>query len=781
MRKLFTLLICMELILSPLAPSLSVFGNKVFAEECQAGFVFDSSLNRCLTSAQTTAVMNATANCGQDVECYKTNAQDALQKEVAAGNAPERKGGGGLVSTVATIAAVAGPVTYASAGLSKMQAKCSSMSFYAMIAGAAALVIGDNLANMGHKKRLKKIKEDWGKIVNPEEAAGDKDKERTTSMEAQSQAFEMLARSEDSLATAANMKKTFFMVATLAYAASGVMSAMEISKNKALWAVAKAAPPAQKPTATATATQDTVATTCKSTPQGGEEAAPSDTDFSDVPADGPAVDSGSSASTFDFMKPGYLKEDSIFRHNLLKSEDLVSFVINKKEMDTRQSVSIDEYYELKKSFSDFNNVEPTVFEVFKAVSLTVLNNVSPLPAAHAEEAKSEVNTNAAKAYKEDKAKGLNLMSLGIGAAAGVAAGKLIGPKLVTPTGRMIYSGVMAGMTMIMATHAGSQAKASKKRAELLRKMKDDFASASGAVFACASADRNDPSKPSCYCYTAEGGRNSNRGSSTVCQNLWAGKDLTPGVYTASNNSDNTKVCITNQNQADATCACKSNNTCLKVGSAGITGLNPGTFSMLSQSLDPLNKIASGSVSAGSLDSAALGNQAARMMDLAKKAENTKGLEDVKKNKEKIAKQIQADLAKGAAGMNSGSFLGGSGSSGSGFPTSARDAAAMLEKEVEAAEINKIGGGPDSVGPGGDMNGGGLEFGLTPDQLATQETQIAEVMKQDLDYGQNDINNSSNTNIFEVLSNRYQRSGMRRLFDEKGVTKPDAASKTDITQ
>ena len=39
------------------------------------------------------------------------------------------------------------------------------------------------------------------------------------------------------------------------------------------------------------------------------------------------------------------------------------------------------------------------------------------------------------------------------------------------------------------------------------------------------------------------------------------------------------------------------------------------------------------------------------------------------------------------------------------------------------------------------------------------------MKNDFDYGGNEINDSSKTNIFEVLSNRYQKSGMKKLFDD----------------
>jgi hypothetical protein len=55
------------------------------------------------------------------------------------------------------------------------------------------------------------------------------------------------------------------------------------------------------------------------------------------------------------------------------------------------------------------------------------------------------------------------------------------------------------------------------------------------------------------------------------------------------------------------------------------------------------------------------------------------------------------------------------------------------------------------------------------------------MNKELDMDQADINKGSDTNLFEVLSNRYQRSGMRRLFDVEGKTEADKPAKTDINQ
>jgi hypothetical protein len=777
MRTLFrflTLLLCLELIVSPFAPNMSLIAQNAHAEDCPTGFTFDSILNRCLTKTETANVMNATMACGNDSQCYKENAQKAFQDKVNAGDAPERKEGGGLVSSVATIAAIAGPVTFAVAGMSNSKSQCQSPSFYAMIGGAAALFVGDTLANMQHKKRLAKIKEEWGKIVNPEEANGDKDKERSTSIEAQSQAFEMLAKAEDSLASAAKMKKTFFMIATLAYGVSAVISGMEIIKEHTLKAASLVVGPQQAAAVTAY-TQHMVQNTCTQLAASFEKKKDS---FYVHYTEGKKLN---------------IKEEIQSHYNLKNSTDLVSFIMNKKEQEGSLDDAFSEYEAYKLAFKDLEPKDKTVFEVFKAASLTAFSNLSPIGSAHAvEQAQTEVatetasgssansqgvNTNAAKAYKEDKAKGINFLALGAGIGIGVAAGMTVGAKMITSTNRLIFSGVMAGMTLMMANHAGSQAEASTKRAELLRKMRDEFVSASGAIYSCKSEDRNDPAKPNCYCYTSENQRNTSRGNSQICQKLWAGINTKASSYTAANQS--AKVCVNQNRQADTTCACKQTNTCMKVSLSGVKGLDLGTNNMLNGAIAPLNGIANGSIDAANLNGASLASQAAKLSAIGKELEKNKALDGVKKIKDKASLQIKKDLEKGAAGMSSNNMLGSSGSSG--MPSNPGEAARMLDKEISEQAPTGV-SGSDTIATGNEAAPEQpLEFGMTGDQLAAQEGQIAEVMKQDMDFGGNDINQGSTTNIFEVLSNRYQRSGMRRLFDEKGETKPETASKSDITQ
>ena len=53
----------------------------------------------------------------------------------------------------------------------------------------------------------------------------------------------------------------------------------------------------------------------------------------------------------------------------------------------------------------------------------------------------------------------------------------------------------------------------------------------------------------------------------------------------------------------------------------------------------------------------------------------------------------------------------------------------------------------------------------------------DIMKKD--YSIDDINENSHHNIFAIITNRYQRSALRRLFDDEGVSKADEANETEI--
>lgn len=828
--RLLSLLLCLELIVSPVAPHLSILGQPVMAESgsCEKGFNWDSTLNRCLTSTETANVMNAVASCAAgDVECYKSNAQAALATKEQSGEMPKAVANKGAMAKGMNAAAVAVPLGLAAYTLlkKKEKTKCKAYSLYAMVGAGAALFAGDIIANMKHEKRLKDIEKDWKNIVKDGAAEEtNKDNKKTNATEAQSQAFEMLARSEDSMAAAAKMKSTFNATAMAAFAAVAAWSTYEtiqLATAKGRWLKAKVAAAADMTQASkaelVAAYQDYTMKydkyTCSEAPVDAEsEAAVKELTPVEAAGDNSAQSFGvqdnvptqsaplsdetqgfqpvnenpntppvgtTGGTTSQIFWNSY--SERITKLNIDSAPNLAALHVLLNHQDSltsrNSSPTLDEYEEALNLFSDFKiNDDKTLLALMKDTIKTIGSNIHPFPVAQANESGGTGwVAGIGKFFGQLFGRTKNNPAV----KAGMEVVKKIDINFKTPVTRAVISGVFAGWAGVMYAHTKKQQKASEERAKLLRKMKEEFNIASGAVNMCASEDRNNTGKPECYCYTSEGGRNPNRTNSKICQQLFAGINTAEGNYYGSS-AASTKGCISNTQVFDATCSCKSTNTCLKTSAtSNFAGLNAGTFSMLSGPLKTIDGIADGSVDTATVNGDAAVNNAMRIMDATDKLQNAKGAEEIKKSKAN-SNALENSLIAGASGITPN--LGGS-SAGSFSNLSPTQAAAMLEKELESPTMGPVGGASDSFAGsvGGNSDTPQLDFGMTGDQFNAQQGQVAEVMKENFDYGTNDINEGSKTNIFEVLSNRYQRSGMRRLFDEKGTTQQPAPAKTDITK
>jgi hypothetical protein len=835
--KLLTLVLCVEFIVSPIASTGIFLPSSGLANSCPAGLEWNSTLNRCLTSQQTSEIMNAAAQCApNDSACFKMRAQEAFQNQVNRGKAPqavETSGFQKFSSNVANIGAVVVPLSIAIGGMKELKSTCASISFYSMIAGSVSLIAGDLLANMGHKSRLDKIKASWGSIVNPEHVGNDKDKQRQASIDAQSKAFGKLAEAEESLAKAAKMKQTFFTVAGAAYTAATAIAIVEIfnpTDKVKTWCPGKDT--GTTSTGTTSAGTTSAGTTSAGTTSAGTTSAGAGTGDLSTEKDAPRfiIPNGKPGSLitpeneirqkrWNYQNPMEAPIAKQFKHNILQSKDLAQLIINTKaSKETLSSPSLTEYEGLKKALDEEGFKDPEVLNIFKSVTLMIFEKISPIQSALAleqdPEARSQqigtsgreetpvnsgpnynsaqgaggsggtqIGTNAAKSYKEMDAQGARWGQLITGAALGVGIGLIakgkIAAKMVTPKGRAILSGIMATLSFTMAKHAKDQARASEERATLLKNMQTEFNSASGSIFVCKSEDRTDPAKPNCYCYTAEGQRNTARTNSQVCQKIWNQKFARAGNYLS--NPDQAKTCVQNNRRPDPECKCRQTKTCLSITVPNIRGLNVGTVGMINSGLETMNSLNNGSISSAEVNTVGLENKAARIQDLIKNLENKKELSDYKKEKDKETASLMQDLSRAAASLPASQSVPQS-DLGS-LPSNPAEAARELEKELENIPDGNSSSGSNQIAlpsnaPGEEEK---LDFGQQVGDPPTSESQLAEAMKQNLDYGTNDINKGSTSNIFEVLSNRYQRSGMRRLFDEEGKTKADEAGKSDISE
>jgi hypothetical protein len=193
------------------------------------------------------------------------------------------------------------------------------------------------------------------------------------------------------------------------------------------------------------------------------------------------------------------------------------------------------------------------------------------------------------------------------------------------------------------------------------------------------------------------------------------------------------------------------------------GISAGTMSMVNSGLTPLNNLTSGNSSFADLQAGNPQSAALRMMNARKELLNSPQFSKLKDKIQKGEAQLEGQLGTIASKSPSSDLLGGSNSS---MPKNAGEAARMLEKELKINSPQAVGGNQEVIAAPSNKPEESLpEFGLSGTQLEEQKAQVSELMKNDFDYRGNEINDSSKSNIFEVLSNRYQRSGMKRLFDE----------------
>lgn len=777
-------LIMFELIALPAVPGLSsIFISKAYAETpescAEKGLIYNGATNGCNVSNATAQGLGNIAKCEghpNKEECYKQHAMDQMTKDAEADGAlsANLKNKNGWASTAITGTAALGAIAIAIAGIEEQKkSTCSAISFWLMIGGAAALVGGDFVVNMIHDNKIRDIRKSWGEILTGEkEAKGDKDKLKIAGIEAQSAAFGKLAELEDRMAKTAKAKRILFDVAGGAFAGSAIAAGLEMifpTKTSTF-----CTPGAKKVTNVKSGAE---VINTETNAAGGNEITDPDkfSDFFNKTKNRPRY----------FEKINLLNlqtRSNIEFYNMASSKDIASLVMNyESRLRYFQSPSIDEYEEVKEVYSSLN-LNKDQFELIKSVMITVMSNLNPLPSSYA---KQESNSKKVYDYYEEKQVKASAYTLGSVALVGVLGGTLNVSKdflesqrswMTTPAARAGFSGVISTLSFVMAGQLKKSQRTAEARAEHLRKLEQSMLDSTNAMNICKSEDRNNQSKPHCYCYTPDNAPNPSRANSKVCQGLYAGNtELLPGEYNKLPGTSST--CIDNSYAPNPNCTCKQNNSCMKLNMAGLKLLNPGSFKVTGAAFAPVQDMANGTYDPAKISNAKLDQNAARLDALQKQIEKHPALKAYAKEKDKMQQGMASSLMGAARSLPATMASSGMRS----LPASPAEAAKQLEDELSKPALSDESASGGAIAAQAPSSEGSLDFGISADDFATQEDQIAEVMNKDFEYGTNDINTGSATNIFEVLSNRYQRSGMRRLFDEQGLTQPEAPAKSDITQ
>jgi hypothetical protein len=301
--------------------------------------------------------------------------------------------------------------------------------------------------------------------------------------------------------------------------------------------------------------------------------------------------------------------------------------------------------------------------------------------------------------------------------------------------------------------------------------------------------RDNLSDLKCYCYQENGNQNPSRTNSGSCQALWAKSDYLISASASSYKSTTGSVtavgCVTIAGQYDEACNCKKindqkgNNVCMKSVSLnlGSNGLGVGyvNSSGLSSVFQNLTSLTSGNGMASSISSNSLA------IALNKQKEINKAIFDkIKNDPTKKGFGLIGDEKKLQALSNSifskntlDQFNKTGGGSAMLALSDSRPSGLMGEaiKEVQkkTGEIETVGMGKGlGVNKKTEENKNGFNFSFS--EPTAQNGQVngqgsVDFMNKNYQYKNSDVSKDNGNSIFEIISNRYVESGLKRLFEE----------------
>ena len=346
----------------------------------------------------------------------------------------------------------------------------------------------------------------------------------------------------------------------------------------------------------------------------------------------------------------------------------------------------------------------------------------------------------------------------------------------------VGAGVMLGWNAKLMSAAAKEKKTAAHNIQQIEEVMESF-EVSMAGF-CPDG-REDLNNARCYCYNTDGSNNPNRTNSAMCQNLWASDQQ--NYFVPANDYLGPAAppmgCMTVVGQYDESCQCKKmintktgENACLKVSS---NSFNMGTLGQnlaLPQAASNITSFGNGANHAlGSLNSASLAQQAARINKtnsalIGKAQKEGHKFPSIVPNAASLADKLAPKLAAYAKKKHSPSSLD------SAFPGLL--ASRSRPKEVELAKgIDQV---KKRISPGLKLKGGvGLKLvkGKNANNFQYNwneangedggKTIDLGVEEANYKYDANDIIKDDEESLFQVITRRYNSSGLKRLFGGGG--------------
>ena len=379
-------------------------------------------------------------------------------------------------------------------------------------------------------------------------------------------------------------------------------------------------------------------------------------------------------------------------------------------------------------------------------------------------------------------------ALGSGASSAVeAAGggefaKKLGAYMGSPPGIMILASIGAANSAILKSAAEDQEKECddniKKIEKLMAVFKDSW------IAYCPNG-REALTEPNCYCYKEDGTKNPDRTKSQICIDLWAKNSYkllaTLGDYKGIATNVDPVGCVTVNGQFDEKCACKKflnakgDNSCMKSVGINVNGNQLGLGYLASSGFDKVTKALTsqtsgqsnlGSLSPGQL-AAAIAKQKKINDALFTKIANDPDKKnfklllsdaDIKKAQNSIFSKADLASAQGALGNSATAMVGENRPAG--------NLSDLLKDAEKKAGLDTLGSGRGLQNKKAETKEG-INFNFAGDNAAgsaggTQN--FPEAPEKNYNFKNSDISKNSETSIFEIISNRYIQSGLKRLFE-----------------
>lgn len=735
------------------------FSSTAWAQSCGSGLQWSDAVGRCVTSDDAAKIQNASAQCAGlgTQELKKKCFEDAITAKVSEAESDgtiyaHQKVNPNIASIILAMAGI-----YAAFQMSITATGDCLMAYskWSFIIGSLAVIAGEVLSAITYKNKMKDAEKE---VAEENSNSKGTNSDNVTATDTQLASLVALEKKEDATIAAGKTKKTLYTVAAVAHGVAAAIATYEIIAYHAQMVC-------PGPCGAFTIQYMCTTASANATPPGIS------------PHQFYANRNEQNAERFvdNYFKKNqrvsysaFSQTNSILNEFASSIADLAIYNLESKALYEGKNISPDEdaYFALKKIVKD-NDLE--------------LDKETITFAAVAEKMTQQFMVNNAHAAGE----GITLILAAAGAG-GIAliqsAGYGIKKMFFSPYTRLILAGVYLANDLFMISHIKKQIEKAEERKTFVQGLAKQVAGA-GAEFGCTTNDRNSNlSKPNCYCYTESGTLNPSRSNSATCKSLFGGKPIASQKKTdKTNQGSSTKACITKSGGIDNKCGCAKTKTCAQ--SPSISGGNGVPAGLLGSLPTTVNGLTNGSLSAQDIDMdsmEALGARAKKFQEnlISKNPKLAQKINEARNSSDKVLAKMRRDI------MANPKFASlGSGSSGN-FNTSDPNKALEQMKEELKQEIKGY-DAPVVPVAGGEGKKAGEEFNLGIDNegeaITIEEEKLAEVMNSEFDMSAGEINGDTGANIFDILTNRYQRSGMRRLFGGEAMVPADKPNETEISQ